>query len=122
MSYDGMTTQQLKEAAQSMLAEIERRETEEADRNAVVSAVQAYADSQGLTLLEAWTRLIPEGLDVPEEPEPLPEAPEWVAPTGAHDAYAAGDLVTFRDRVYESLMDGNSWSPAAYPQGWKEVR
>ena len=121
MNYDGMTTQQLKEAAQSMLAEIERRETEEADRNAVVSAVQAYADSQGLTLPEAWTRLIPEGLDVPEEPEPLPEAPDWVAPTGAHDAYAVGDLVTFRDRVYESLMSGNSWSPAAYPQGWKEV-
>ena len=47
--------------------------------------------------------------------------PEWVAPSGAHDAYKAGDRVTFEGAVYESVIDGNVWSPTDYPQGWKTV-
>ena len=50
--------------------------------------------------------------------------PEWVQPTGAHDAYAKGDRVhfpTITDPVYESLIDANVWSPTAYPQGWKKL-
>ena len=46
---------------------------------------------------------------------------EWVRPTGAHDAYQTGDLVTFEGAVYESTIDGNTWSPTEYPQGWKKV-
>lgn len=48
----------------------------------------------------------------------------WRQPTGAHDAYNTGDRVLYPDesgKVYESLIDGNTWSPEAYPQGWKEV-
>lgn len=45
--------------------------------------------------------------------------PEWVQPTGAHDAYKVGDKVTFQGKRYTSLIDANVWSPAAYPQGWK---
>lgn len=44
---------------------------------------------------------------------------EWKQPTGRHDAYNIGEKVTFGGKVYESLIDGNVWSPAAYPQGWK---
>ena len=60
------------------------------------------------------------------EPEPEPEEPEdtypeWVQPTGAHDAYNIGDRVIYNGKVYESTVDGNSWSPTGYPQGWKEV-
>lgn len=47
--------------------------------------------------------------------------PEWKQPTGAHDAYSKGDKVLFSGKVYESLIDGNTWSPSAYPQGWKEI-
>lgn len=61
----------------------------------------------------------------PEEPEPDPEEPttypEWVQPTGSHDAYNTGDRVTYNGKVYESTMDGNTWSPDVYPQGWTEV-
>lgn len=61
----------------------------------------------------------------PEEPEPDPEEPttypEWVQPTGAHDAYNTGDRVTYNGKVYESTIDGNVWSPSAYPQGWEAV-
>ena len=45
--------------------------------------------------------------------------PEWVQPTGAHDAYNVGDKVIFEGKVYESLIDSNTWSPIAYPAGWK---
>lgn len=47
--------------------------------------------------------------------------PEWTQPLGAHDAYAAGARVLFADKVWESVIDNNVWSPAVYPQGWKEV-
>ena len=47
--------------------------------------------------------------------------PQWVQPTGAHDAYELGDKVIFEEKVYESLIDGNTWSPVDYPRGWKEV-
>jgi len=48
------------------------------------------------------------------------EWPGWVQPTGAQDAYNKGDKVTFEGKHYMSLIDGNIWSPAAYPAGWEE--
>ena len=50
----------------------------------------------------------------------LDEWPEFVQPTGAHDAYKKGDKVTFEGKHYISLIDGNVYSPAAYPAGWQE--
>lgn len=46
---------------------------------------------------------------------------EFLQPTGAHDAYDAGDKVLFGGVVYESLVDGNAFSPTAYPPNWKAV-
>ena len=46
----------------------------------------------------------------------------WTQPTGAHNAYNTGDIVhypTEDDPLYKSLIDGNTWSPDAYPQGWE---
>ena len=48
-------------------------------------------------------------------------APEWVQPTGATDAYSKGDRVSYNGKVYESVIDGNTWSPTAYPQGWEKI-
>ena len=50
----------------------------------------------------------------------LDEWPEFVQPTGAHDAYNKGDKVTFEGRHYISLIDVNVYSPTAYPAGWQE--
>ena len=50
----------------------------------------------------------------------LDEWPEFVQPTGAHDAYKKGDKVTFEGKHYISLIDGNVYSPTAYPAGWQE--
>lgn len=50
----------------------------------------------------------------------LDECPDFVQPTGAHDAYNKGDKVTFEGKHYISLIDGNVYSPTAYPAGWQE--
>lgn len=44
--------------------------------------------------------------------------PVWSQPTGAHDAYNAGDIVDYNGTLYQSLIDGNTYSPDAYPAGW----
>lgn len=46
--------------------------------------------------------------------------PIWTQPIGTHDAYNTGDIVQYKDKLYRSLIDGNVWSPEAYPQGWEE--
>lgn len=53
-----------------------------------------------------------------EEPEPS-EYPEFVQPTGAHDAYNTGDIVKYNGVLYKSLINGNVWAPDAYPAGWE---
>lgn len=64
----------------------------------------------------------------PEEPDtgetetpddPYADVPDFVQPTGAHDAYKTGDKVKYNGHVYESTIDANVYSPDAYPQGWK---
>ena len=47
--------------------------------------------------------------------------PEWVQPTGGHDAYQKGDKVEFNSNNYESLIDANVWSPTVYSAGWKQI-
>ena len=60
--------------------------------------------------VSGWREVVEEG-----------ETPEWVQPTGEHDAYQAGDHVMFEGTEYVSLIDGNTWSPTAYPQGWEKI-
>lgn len=48
------------------------------------------------------------------------DIPEWEQP-GSTNPYMKGDKVKFEGKIYQSLIDNNVWSPAAYPQGWKEV-
>ena len=55
----------------------------------------------------------------PAEPDTGDTYPEWVQPTGAHDAYNTGDIVMYNGTAYRSLIDGNVWAPAAYTQGWE---
>lgn len=48
--------------------------------------------------------------------EPLP----WQQPDSTNP-YMIGDRVTYKGKVYESLIDNNVWAPDAYHQGWKEI-
>lgn len=49
----------------------------------------------------------------------IEEFPEWVQPTGAHDAYNMGDKVSHNEKHWESLIDANVYEPGIY--GWQEV-
>ena len=55
------------------------------------------------------------------------ESDEWPAyqqPTGAHDAYYAGDKITYNGKHYVCIMPENAactYSPDVYPAGWQEV-
>lgn len=51
------------------------------------------------------------------------DVPVWSQPTGAHDAYNIGDRVHYpgeSDPIYVSLINGNIYSPEAYPAGWEK--
>lgn len=47
--------------------------------------------------------------------------PVWSQPTGSHDAYNTGDIVSYNGVLYQSTIDGNVYAPDAYPAGWEEV-
>lgn len=50
------------------------------------------------------------------------EWPEWVQPTGAQDAYMAGDKVSHNGKHWVSAVDNNVWEPSeAVPTLWTEV-
>ena len=69
-----------------------------------------------------WTKQGDQQRAEPETPDtPTDNIKDFVQPTGAHDAYAKGDKVRFNGKVYESVIDNNSYSPSAYPSGWKEI-
>lgn len=67
-----------------------------------------------------WTEISDGGSTEPDTPS-TDNIKEFVQPTGAHDAYKKGDKVKYNGKIYESLIDGNAYSPDAYPSGWKEV-
>lgn len=51
--------------------------------------------------------------------DPAEEYPAWSQPIGAHDAYNAGDKVSYNGKHYVSDVDSNVWQPDVY--GWSEV-
>lgn len=73
--------------------------------------VQAHTSQADWTPDKAVSLFVPIGLDDSGYPV-------WSQPTGAHDAYNKGDVVNYNDTLYESLIDGNVYSPDAYPAGW----
>lgn len=52
---------------------------------------------------------------------PADEWPEYVQPTGAHDAYQLGDQVTYNGKRYRCAMANCIWSPDVLPDAWEAV-
>lgn len=73
--------------------------------------VQAHTSQADWTPNTAASLYVAIGLD--EQGYPV-----WSQPTGAHDAYNKGDVVDHNGTLYESLIDGNVYSPVDYPAGW----
>lgn len=69
----------------------------------------------------AWEDKGVDGNSADAPDNPTVSVPEFVQPTGSNDAYKKGDKVSFENKVYESTIDNNVWSPTAYPAGWKEI-
>lgn len=42
----------------------------------------------------------------------------WHQPSGAHDAYAKGDVVSHNGELWESTVDGNVWEPGVVADVW----
>lgn len=57
------------------------------------------------------------GTETPKEDE----YPEYVQPTGAHDAYNTGDKVTYKKNKYICKINSCVWDPDTYPEGWELV-
>src|SRR5690606_29147707 len=101
------------------------------DGNAWVQPSGAHdAYSEGSTVThndKDWVSLIPFNVWEPgvsgwrEEVAEEEGYPEWIQPTGGHDAYSIGDRVSFNGLNYESVIDGNTWSPTDYPAGWSQI-
>lgn len=81
---------------------------------------QLYKVVQAHTSQAEWT---PDATASLYSPIGLDESgyPVWSQPTGAHDAYNTGDVVNYNGTLYKSLIDGNTYSPEAYPAGWEVV-
>ena len=55
------------------------------------------------------------------EPSKTDEYPEYIQPTGAHDAYNTGDKIIYNGKKYICKMNACVWNPGTYPAGWEEV-
>ena len=82
--------------------------------------VTINANAQGMSAIkEAVEKL--GGVITPFEKPTEEEYPEYVQPTGAHDAYKVGDKITYNGKKYECIFNGCVWTPDAYPAGWKLI-
>ena len=94
---------------------------EEARKNA--NPINSYADLQTQIdkLADRITALENKQESTGSEEPAEEEYPEYVQPTGAHDAYKVGDKITYNGKHYECIYDGCVWTPDAYPAGWKLI-
>lgn len=113
-----------KEERDALTGEARERADPERSMPALASRVEA---------LEAWRRRVESRLAALEsgggqgggteggetDPEPADEWPDYVQPTGAHDAYMTGDKITWGGKRWTCKMDGCVWDPGAYPAGWE---
>lgn len=77
---------------------------------------QLYRVVQGHTSQMGWppdiTRALYTPIGLTSDGYPI-----WAQPTGAHDAYARGDIVEHNGALYISTIDVNTYMPGVY--GWE---
>lgn len=86
--------------------------------NTLKSTVEVNA--QGMSALKEAVEELGGTVTEPEIPV-AEEYPEYVQPTGAHNAYKIGDKITFNGKKYICKLDNCVWSPQEYPVAWQEV-
>lgn len=76
--------------------------------------LQQHTSQEGWTPVAAaslWAKVL-----IPD-PQVIPD---WEQPDSTNP-YMRGDKVRFEGHIYESAIDNNVWSPAAYPAGWQLI-
>lgn len=102
-----LTDEDLADTSRALMAELDHRRAVAALHRQVEDDIRAYQMVAGITSTRGKR---PDGT-----------WPDWVQPTGAHDAYNTGDRVMFNGDVWESTTDANVWAPDVYPDGWRKV-
>ncbi len=82
---------------------------------ALYRCAQAHTSQAGWTPDATRALWTPMGVSA-DDPEAVPE---WVQPTGAHDAYAKGSHVMHGGIEWVSDLDANVWEPGV--SGWSQV-
>lgn len=82
---------------------------------ALYRCAQAHTSQAGWTPDTTRALWTPMGVSA-DDPEAVPE---WVQPTGAHDAYAKGSHVMHGGVEWVSDLDANVWEPGV--SGWTQV-
>lgn len=89
-----------------------------------VAEIAKQVGENTLTIASIKEKLEEQGTVVPDpEPEPGEEYPEYVQPTGAHDAYHNGDKVTYQGKKYHCIAPEDVavvCPPDVYPAYWEE--
>lgn len=89
-----------------------------------VAEIAKQVGENTLTIASIKAKLEEQGTEIPDpEPEPGEDYPEYVAPTGAHDAYHNGDKVTYQGKKYHCIAPEDVavvWLPDVYPAYWEE--
>lgn len=102
------------------------------EKNSLIAKAQENADGEQsyLPLQEQINKLftiidsISERVTILEGREAAitEEYPEFVQPSGKHDAYNKGDKITYNNKKYECVKNNVMWSPDVNPKCWKEVQ
>ena len=95
MDYTTMTTAEVSQILADAYAELGRRDT--------IIRAPAEAEALATRYAEAIGR---------------EDGDQWAAPTGAHNAYPQGAIVTHQGKTWESLIPNNVWTPGV--SGWRE--
>lgn len=95
-----------------------KTDTEYAVGDRVQYESKLYKCLQAHTSQADWTPDTAVSLWV-EVADPAIEFPEWVQPTGAHDAYMTGDKVSHNEKHWICTMNYCTYEPGVF--GWDEV-
>lgn len=98
------------------LTDQERDELYELARQTPVAQYDAAAEIEKL-----WAAIRELQAGGNGDPPPDDQWPEYVQPTGAHDAYQTGAQVTFNGQKCRCIMDNCVWSLSVYPAAWEIV-
>ena len=116
MYIEGDITEEQKEELDNMA-----RENAKAENSYAPLQKQIDELAKRVSKLENKNEENTEDTEGTEAPEIIENYPEYVQPTGGHDAYKIGDKITYNGKKYECLIDNCVWTPDVYPQGWRLI-